>query len=64
MQKQFITDSKGKKVSVIVPIEEYNDMIEKLEELEDIKLYDEVKGRKEETIPFEEYLRKRKNKSA
>lgn len=63
MQKQFITDSEGNRVSIIVPIEEYEEMLERLEELEDLKLYDKVKARNEETISFEEFLRKRKNKS-
>ncbi len=43
MIKQFITDPDGKKVAVILPIEEYHKLIEELEELEDIRLYDEAK---------------------
>ena len=42
---QFITDEKGKRVSVIIPIEFYTALIEAVEELEDIHLYDEVKAR-------------------
>lgn len=40
---QFITDSKGKKVSAIIPIKEYNRILEELEDFEDIVLYDESK---------------------
>lgn len=57
---QFITDNKGKKLSVVLDIKDYLRMLEQLEEIEDIKLYDEVKARKEESTPFEEYLKQRK----
>ena len=46
----FITDEKGKRVSVIIPIEFYMQLVESMEELEDIRLYDEVKARNEEKI--------------
>jgi PHD/YefM family antitoxin component YafN of YafNO toxin-antitoxin module len=39
---QFITDNAGKKISVVIPLEEFEALIEELEELEDIKLYDEI----------------------
>ncbi|WP_345083461.1 hypothetical protein [Nemorincola caseinilytica] len=56
----FITDTNGKKLSVILDIKDYERMLRELEDIEDVKLYDEVKGRKEESIPFEEYLKQRK----
>ncbi|MEI7803170.1 MAG: hypothetical protein WCI97_11020 [Bacteroidota bacterium] len=59
---QFITDDKGKKQAVILSMKEYKKIVEELEELEDIKLYDEVKNKNEKSIPFSEYLKKR-NKS-
>jgi len=37
-------------------------MLEELEELEDIKMYDEVKARNEPSIPFEEYVNNRRKK--
>ncbi|HSZ71832.1 MAG TPA: hypothetical protein VK750_04090 [Cytophagaceae bacterium] len=59
MKTQFITDEKGNKVSVVLPIRQYQKMIEELEELEDIKLYDEAKAVKGKNVPFNEYLKKR-----
>jgi len=59
MKTQFITDNKGNKVSVILPIREYKKMIEELEELEDIKLYDEAKADKGKSISLDDYLKKR-----
>lgn len=40
---QYITDDRGNKISVIVPLKDYQKMIEELEELEDIHLYDKAK---------------------
>lgn len=62
MKTQYVTDDNGNKLAVILPIKEYHKMLEDLEELEDIKLYDKIKAKKEETIPFSEYLKKRKRK--
>lgn len=44
---QYITDSAGKKISVILPIDEYTELMEDLEDLGDIA------ARKDEvTTPF------------
>ncbi len=48
---QYITDEKGKKIAAILPIKEYKTILEALEELEDIKLYDESKNDHEPAIP-------------
>ncbi|MFN3802453.1 hypothetical protein [Belliella pelovolcani] len=50
MKTQFITDDHGKKLAVILPIKEYNKMVDDLEELEDIRLYDAAKKGKQEFI--------------
>ena len=61
---QFITDKKGKKLSVVISLSQYQQMLEDLEELEDIRLYDAVKARKEKSIPFTQYLQRRRKKHA
>lgn len=63
MKTQFITDDKGKKQSVILPIAAYEKLMEDLEELEDIKLYDKVKASKEEYVSFDDFLKTRKEKA-
>jgi hypothetical protein len=40
---QYITDNAVKKIYVVLSIKDFNAIIEELEELEDIKLYDEAK---------------------
>ncbi len=62
MKTQFITDDSGNKLAVIMPIKEYQKMLDELDKIEDVKLYDEIKSRKEETLPFDEYLKRRKEK--
>jgi hypothetical protein len=47
---QYITDNTGKKISAILPMKEFKTLIEELEELEDIRLYDESKNDKEPAI--------------
>jgi len=54
MRTQFVTDDHGKKLAVILPIKEYNKMVDELEELEDIKLYDAAKKGEQEFINAEE----------
>lgn len=63
---QYITDSTGKKISVILPIKAFEQMMEELEELHDIELYDEAKAANEPSIPIDEAFQmieaERKNK--
>ena len=63
-EPQYIIDKNGKKLSVVISINEYKKMLEELEALEDIRLYDAVKARKEKSIPFTQYLQSRKKKHA
>lgn len=49
---QYITDNAGNKISVILPIKDFKAIMEELEELEDIKLYDEAKKSNEPSIPI------------
>lgn len=61
----FITDKKGKRISVILPIEEYERILEELEDQEEIRLYDEAKKEDDgERILFSDYLKKRKENNA
>lgn len=51
---QYITDTEGKKLSVILGIKEFKSIMEELEELEDIRLYDEAKASNEPSVPIDE----------
>ncbi len=50
---KYIIDENLIQTEVILNIDEWNSVLEKLEELEDIKAYDEAKNIKDEIIPFE-----------
>ena len=51
MKNQFITDNTGRKVAVILPIKDYEKMLEELDEYACIKAYDKAKERKLEYVP-------------
>jgi hypothetical protein len=53
LNPQYITDKKGKKISVVLPIKEYKSIVEELEELADIKLYDEAKAANDPSYPID-----------
>ncbi|MCY7422813.1 MAG: hypothetical protein LH478_13855 [Chitinophagaceae bacterium] len=57
LNESFVVDAKGKKVSVILPIKDYQKLLEELEELEDIKAYDNATKRNQEFIPLDEALK-------
>jgi PHD/YefM family antitoxin component YafN of YafNO toxin-antitoxin module len=62
---QYIKDANGNKSLVILTAKEFETIMEKLEELEDIKLYDDVKKEdSNDRILFSEYLKNRKAKHA
>jgi hypothetical protein len=61
---QYIRDAEGNKTLVVLSVKEFEALIEDLEDLDDIKLYDKAKKEDDgERIPFSEYLKKRKAKN-
>jgi hypothetical protein len=50
----YITNNIGKKVSVVLPIRDFKAIMEELEEMEDIRLYDAAKKSGEPSIPIDE----------
>ncbi len=51
---QFITDTKGVKLSVVLPIKDFEAIMDELAELDDIKLYDEAVKCSKPSIPIDE----------
>jgi hypothetical protein len=51
---KYITDDTGKKLSVVLPIEEYNALLDELDELDDIRRYDAAKAADEPSLPLDE----------
>lgn len=64
LHPQYVTDKAGNKNAVLLPINEYNMLLEELDELDDIRLYDEAKKEDDGTrISFEDYIKQRKTKN-
>jgi len=54
IREQYLVDEKGERISVLLSIEEYQRILEELEELEAIRAYNEAKAVHDEAIPFEQ----------
>lgn len=50
----YITDNAGKKISVVLTIKEFKELMEELEEMDDIKLYDEAQKPIEPSVPIDD----------
>jgi PHD/YefM family antitoxin component YafN of YafNO toxin-antitoxin module len=61
-KENFVTDNKGKRIAVMISIKDYNKIKDELEELEDIRDYDNVKARNESSITLREAIKLRKQK--
>ena len=53
---QFLTNEKGERIAVVIGIEEYEKLIEAVEDAEDVRAYDEAKASGEASIPLEQAL--------
>jgi len=54
--EQYVIDSKGRRIGVLVSMRRYRKLLAALEELEDIRAYDRAKCRKEKVIPLDKAL--------
>lgn len=50
VRPQYITNANGERTSVILSIEEYERLLEEVEDAEDVKLYDKAKAAKQEFV--------------
>ncbi len=55
-ERQFVVNERGEKVAVVLSIEEYEKILEELEDLEDIRACNEAKALGETPIPLEEAI--------
>lgn len=64
LNPQYIKDTDGKNLVILLQ-KEFDALMEMLEELEDIRLYDQAKSEDTgERILFSDYLKNRKKKNA
>ena len=61
MPARYVVDEDGRRVGVLLDVEEYERMVEELEDLEDIRLYDEAMEElaqgKDELIPWKQAVK-------
>ena len=61
MEARYIVDENGRRVSIILPVEEYERMVAELEELEDMRAAAEARAAiergEDELIPFEQAMK-------
>ena len=56
LKEKYVVNAKGKRVGVILDLDDYRKVLAELEELECIRAYDEAKQSGDEAIPFEQAL--------
>ena len=55
-EHQFVVNKRGEKVAVVISIEEYEEILEQLEDLDAIREYEEAKASGETSVPFDEAI--------
>ena len=58
LHTEYIVDDKGNRRAVLRPLQEWEEIVEDLEELDDIKAYDHAKSRPSRPVPFDEAVGK------
>ena len=53
---QYLTDPKGKRIAIQLSIQEYNRLMDLVEELESVKAFDKALKRKTSFQPFREAM--------
>jgi hypothetical protein len=54
LHEEYLVDGEGNRKAVLVPIGEWQRVVEMLEELDDIRAYDEAKRQPSEPVPFDQ----------
>ena len=55
-ERQFLVDERGQKIAVVINIQEYQGMLEELEDLEAIREFKEAKASGETPVPLDEAI--------
>ena len=53
-ERQFVVNERGERIAVVISIEEYEKLLEELEDREAIREYQEAKAAGEKPVPFDE----------
>ena len=61
LKERYVVDETGNRVAVLIDIEQYQKVLEALEELESINAYDEAKASDDEVISFDQAIQEIEN---
>lgn len=54
---EYVVDAHENRKSVLLPVSEWEQVVEELDELDDIRAFDEAKSGPQDRIPFEQAVR-------
>jgi PHD/YefM family antitoxin component YafN of YafNO toxin-antitoxin module len=54
---QYVVNEKQQRVAGLLPVSEWERLMDELEELEDIRAYDAAKAKSQRSVPFEQAVR-------
>jgi len=57
LHPQYVVDENQRPQAVLLPVAEWERIVEELDELDDIRAYDEAKAGPQEAVPFDQALR-------
>jgi hypothetical protein len=52
LKERYVVDDQGNRISVVLDLADYQELLEELEELEAIRAYDAAKASGDEAVPF------------
>ena len=57
LHPEYLVDEQQKRKAVLLPMSEWEQIVQELEELDDIRAYDAAKEQSSDSIPFEQAIR-------
>jgi hypothetical protein len=57
LHPQYLVDENQQRKAVVLPVDEWAWIVEELEELDDIRAYDQAKAGPQDAVPFEQAVR-------
>ena len=55
---EYVVDAENRKKAVVIPISEWRQLMEEINELDDIRAYDKAKSGASDPVDFEEAVRR------
>jgi PHD/YefM family antitoxin component YafN of YafNO toxin-antitoxin module len=56
LKERYVVDGQGNRISVVLDVADYQELLEELEELESLRAYDAAKASRDQAVPFEQAI--------